>query len=329
MALTFPRRFSEVSGSRSIHYALYSADSVLIRSAACTVPDSREAMEEAFKRLRLAKAKPLKTKAARTVGVRTMGLTASDPGYDYVYDPGCECYVIEEIIVEGDPDPEEPQWPEDPPPMDPGPSLPGPGVPQDPPRPGGDGGGGPCTTCVPPDSVVACTLDPTSYPFEAQVFSDPALQSDLNALWQRTNAYSEDQTKRREQAGWVILQDGHYSIMQFEQVQDGVVYRSCYMSGVRPGRRPDGTVAFIHSHPFTDGELIKDPLCYERQDEHPVAAEYPLEYISEASKADHFLSQFVDLPGFLIDHNGVLSFSGPYDWQDPEHRSVPLQGCSL
>jgi len=106
--------------------------------------------------------------------------------------------------------------------------------------PGGGGGGGTTPTdTVPTDTCK--TGDP--------VLDSPAVKQGLNDLWARSNP-TAPQAQRLEQAGWIVQRsDGSFYMAPFTISAQG----PCSVNGNL--NAPPGAVAFVHTHPFTQGEV--------------------------------------------------------------------------
>jgi hypothetical protein len=105
----------------------------------------------------------------------------------------------------------------------------------------GSGGGGGTTQPPDPPADTCLTGD--------EAFDDPAVKQGLNDLWTRSNPAAA-QAQRLEQGGWIVRNwDGSYSMAPFTVTAQG----PCSIKG--NFNAPAGTVAWVHTHPFTSGEV--------------------------------------------------------------------------
>jgi hypothetical protein len=107
----------------------------------------------------------------------------------------------------------------------------GPGSPRSSPGDGDD----------PPPSDTCQTGDPA--------LDSPGVQKGLKDLWTRSNP-DAPQSQRLEQGGWIVQEsDGSYRMAPFSSSVQG----PCSINGNM--NAPPGAVAWVHTHPFTRGEV--------------------------------------------------------------------------
>ena len=106
--------------------------------------------------------------------------------------------------------------------------------------PGGPGGG-PGGGEEPPPSDTCRTGDPA--------FDSPDVKQGLNDLWTRSNPEAP-QAQRLEQGAWIIQRpDGSYGMTPFSVSTQS----PCGING--NFNAPQGAVGWVHTHPFTAGEV--------------------------------------------------------------------------
>jgi hypothetical protein len=106
-----------------------------------------------------------------------------------------------------------------------------------------DGGGGGGTAPSPDPPADTCLTGDEG-------LDAPAVKQGLKDLWTRSNP-DAPQAQRLEQAGWIVRGwDGSYSMVPFNVSVQG----PCNINGNLSA--PPGAVAWVHTHPFTTGEVM-------------------------------------------------------------------------
>jgi hypothetical protein len=147
---------------------------------------------------------------------------------------------------------------------------------------------------------------------------------ELDELWALSNPNDEDQSNRQERGGWIVRSDdGSYRVVSYDEVSSDVVYTPLNTKGVSTADRPSGTVATIHTHPFSPREVITDtsvvrqfielrglPIADFDIDEiaNPNAGDI-LRYPSEPSPKDWDRSTDVRMRGYILDRSNILGYS--------------------
>jgi len=150
---------------------------------------------------------------------------------------------------------------------------------------------------------------------DQQVIRDLENQGVLNELWQKSNADADDQSQREERGGWIVQNDDEsYDLVEFHEVQSGIEYTPLEVKGPDASKRPSGTVATFHVHPFepyeviTDTEVIQQYLDMrdfnDQYDAESVDAKYP----SGPSERDFEAAASLSMKGYLIDGSNVYSY---------------------
>jgi hypothetical protein len=188
----------------------------------------------------------------------------------------------------------------------------------------GKPGGG---TAEPPAADTCKTGDP--------VLDDPVVRQGLKDLWSRSNADSA-QAKRVEQSGWIVQRtDGSFAMV-------ALAIRSQSPCGVNGNfAPPPGAVAWVHTHPFTTGEV--QTICGALKEPDPSTGGwrdargpngqllYPT-YANAPSSPDHAVLLAINRPrerngldlitGIIIDADRTTAFT--------EHASdgtIPFPRC--
>lgn len=187
-------------------------------------------------------------------------------------------------------------------------------------------GGGPgAGTELPPDTCR--TGEP--------VLDDPAVRAGLKDLWTRSNPDS-GQAKRLEQGAWLVRNgDGSYGLMPFSVTAQG----PCGINGNLVA--PAGTLAFVHTHPFSAREV--QAICGAIKQFDPVTGGfrdvigpggvpvYPV-YSNRPSIPDHDLMRAInrartdlgmdELWGLIIDANQTTLYTF-----DPNDAPIAFRRC--
>ncbi len=142
-------------------------------------------------------------------------------------------------------------------------------------------------------------------------------QEEAEALW--LEAYGppgqpRDQSARIENGSWIYeLASG---ALQFERMNASHV-TSCTMRGIS---MPSGSnlIGVLHSHPFSDGEVVGDPNCL-------AARNYsnPVSYHKGPSRADSTLANHpnIDAPIYILDSTSVYLLEPGHNRSDAvEHN---------
>jgi hypothetical protein len=161
------------------------------------------------------------------------------------------------------------------------------------------------------------------------VLNDAAVQAGFKDLWNQSG-YSLEQHQRREAGAWVVRDpSGSHRLVYLADA----VSTACSING--NWNAPEGTVAFVHTHPFTSREVMTacGPITRRLSD----GREVPLigkdgapvyhRYGNGPSPADRDLLQNVvngvrklqgkpALEGFVIDNERITRFTGTNDMKD-------------
>lgn len=106
------------------------------------------------------------------------------------------------------------------------------------------GGGGGTTPPPPPPADTTCLTGDAA-------LDSPEVKQGLRDLWARSNPNASQQAQRLEQAAWIVQRpDGSFYMAPFTIfAQD-----ACSVNG--NFYAPPGAVAWVHTHPFTAGEVM-------------------------------------------------------------------------
>jgi hypothetical protein len=157
----------------------------------------------------------------------------------------------------------------------------------------GDGGGGTSTSDPPPDTT---QKDTTKNPCNTSdpILNSPDFATGAQSLWAQSNyGPSTPQADRREQYSWIVQTSTGYSFVPI-----GTTPQPCGMGSAEYLSPPPGTVAFIHTHPWTDGEM--QTTCGPRQ----------ARYFGLPSEDDVAAAAQLTLPGYILDTKRITQFDG-------------------
>lgn len=157
---------------------------------------------------------------------------------------------------------------------------------------GGSGGDGSGDSSDPDAATDPCnTGDP--------LIDSPEVQAGFDSIWAQSN-YSPEapQSERREVGGWIIQTASGYSFQQFTNVET----KPCGID-LPPDGKPANAVGFVHTHPWAIGEKQTscEPIMFAGR------AFYP-EYKGESSNWDDKAAEALNLPGYILDANGITKF---------------------
>lgn len=174
---------------------------------------------------------------------------------------------------------------------------PGPGDPFDP------GGGGappppPPTETEQPDTCR--TADPT--------VDDPAVQAAFTQLWANSNPTAV-QSDRREQAAWVVQTQWGLDIIPWTNADFGPCSISPHYGSFSI---PTNAVAWIHTHPFTVGEVQTscDPIAYTSSGA-PIYGRYSSFPNDRDVAMGHAINSSLgrNIPAYTIDQSTIYRFT--------------------
>jgi hypothetical protein len=162
---------------------------------------------------------------------------------------------------------------------------------------GGTGGGETPTDPQETPSDTACnTTDP--------VVNVIAVQTGFEELWKRSNFEAngviQPQSERREQGGFIISTSAGYIFQSFPSDWS---YGPCSIGFPPDFVPPAGTVAWVHTHPFTLGE--QQTSCGEVL---PGSGLYQ-NYAGKSSDGDNKTSAHWGIPGYLLDADHIARFT--------------------
>jgi len=201
------------------------------------------------------------------------------------------------------------------------PTLPcfdGPGGSQ-PPSPGDD------NPCLDSDPPVWCT-DPcdTGDP----IIDNPTIQEAMENIWNDSN-FDADEFDRREQGGWII-ENPQTGNIEFEPFPSDWNRTACRIDIPNEFTMPAGTVAMVHSHPYStnekmfaclaNNELLTPETILTFKDQLEGAAEL---YQNKPSQNDidlleGFASQGISIDGYIIDNEGITKYNDQSNRNDPQ-----------
>lgn len=142
---------------------------------------------------------------------------------------------------------------------------------------------------TPPDAV------PCNTNGAEPILDDANFEFSASALWQQTNYSPETpQSERLEQYAWIVQSADGYVFVPM-----GVPPAPCGPEGeIEVGPAPEGTVAWIHTHPWAVGDM--QTTC----------GEVPTLYYGAPSDADVATSHTLNLPGYIMDATQITKFDG-------------------
>lgn len=157
--------------------------------------------------------------------------------------------------------------------------------------PGTPDAGGPCNTGAP-------------------VFDNIKVQQGMSKLWDESNYEATAIGDRREHFGWIVQNaDGSYDLWDA-----GVAGTVCGYDGdvPYPPQGPDAIVAFVHTHPYDNGENV--PTCTASSHQvtgvgeyHSQASDYDRDTSIQLGKA---LGRTGPLSGVILDADNITVFTG-------------------
>lgn len=164
--------------------------------------------------------------------------------------------------------------------------------------PGGGGGGGGSGGTEPPpgDTTVTDTTCNTGDP----VIDTQAVQEAFDSLWARSNV-DANLAQRRERGGWIVSTSTGYAVVPFVSLETSF----CRMKGDEDFPTSGAVVGFVHTHPYSVGELI-------------VNCEFQFwEYKGRPSSMDIKMGLALGsqlgwggaLPGYILDTSGIRAFA--------------------
>ena len=178
-------------------------------------------------------------------------------------------------------------------------------------NPGGGGGDSP-----PPDPQETPT-DTTCKTSDPLLNSQP-VQAAFEDLWKdsnyEVNGIVQPQSERRERGGFIIQTGNGYTVQPFPA---DWIYGPCSIAFPLDYRPPAGTVAYVHTHPFTYGE--KQTSC------DPVVPGTSLyqNYPGRSSDGDNKTAGHWGISGYLLDADHIARFTA-----DEASADVPFGRCA-
>jgi hypothetical protein len=177
------------------------------------------------------------------------------------------------------------------------------GGPGQPGGPGGDGGSPPPAKPPLEQPDTACNT-PTD-----QIVTSSAIQSAFSTIWQQSN-YGLPHPQRREQGGW-ITSDG-FGGLQFTPFPSSWAREPCRIGFPAQVTPPPNVVAWVHTHPYRNGELLTE--CQQQQ--LPNGARVPFTYRGDPSWDDDDITRslrqagYAHVRGYIIDEDKITWFTG-------------------
>jgi hypothetical protein len=180
-----------------------------------------------------------------------------------------------------------------------------------------DGPGVPPGGAINPDTLkkdtsradVPCVQD--SFPNDS-VIADSAVQAMLAPLWTASeyadaNGLVKPLADRKEHGGFIIRTGNTYTFQPFPSTWNA---DACGIDVDTTYAIPTGTVAFIHTHPFTAGETTGPPCPPSGYDanNNPIYGVYNNEP-SDFSGDRRVSFNWDNLPGYILDANKVIRFN--------------------
>lgn len=144
------------------------------------------------------------------------------------------------------------------------------------------------------------------------------VQAGFEELWKKSNfevnGVVQPQSERREQGGFIISTSAGYV---FESFPSDWSYGPCSIGFPPDFVPPAGTVAWVHTHPFTLGE--QQTSCGEVI---PGSGLYQ-NYAGKSSDGDNKTSAHWGVPGYLLDADHIARFTS-----DEAAADVPFGRCA-
>lgn len=151
-----------------------------------------------------------------------------------------------------------------------------------------------------PSSIKSIITTPGDFCPVDPAFLDPDVIEALRDLWSESMA-DASQTQRRERGAWITEEDGDYEVVPVS----GQSSTSCTSTFII--NPPPSTVGYVHTHPFSSGEVIEPAGC-------PRAAQLApdeIRYRRGPSPADGDVLDLVNdklgrnTPGYLLDKQNI------------------------
>lgn len=176
---------------------------------------------------------------------------------------------------------------------------------------GGGGGGGGSSPPQCPDFDPDCGYDEEPQPDTCvtndPVLNDPVTEAAFAQLWANSNV-SAPQPERREQAAWIVQTQFGLQVIPWTDADFG----PCTISPhVGTFSIPTNAIAWVHTHPFTEGELQTscEPIGYDAygQPIHGTYSKFPNESdIELAAAINESLGRNID--AYTIDQGNIVRF---------------------
>lgn len=173
-----------------------------------------------------------------------------------------------------------------------------------PPPPGGGGGGTP--TVPRPELEQPDTACNTGDP----VIESQAIQTVLHDLWRRSNPTASAHSQRVEQGGWIVS-DGAGGF-RFEEFPANWLRTPCSIIFPQVFTPPAGVVAWVHTHPYANGD--RQTECQQEPVKGGVLV--PFKYTGNPSVGDDAMTRAIrqggypHLIGYMIDANHIVRSTG-------------------
>ncbi|MCH8556569.1 MAG: hypothetical protein LAT84_02045 [Balneolia bacterium] len=175
-----------------------------------------------------------------------------------------------------------------------------------------------CSECDAPNPPGWCPVDDEEEEEEVCDTEDEIInhlgdQGVLNELWELSN-YTDNEFDRLEQGGWIV--DAGNGNFVFHEFGDDWLRNACRITHPAEFDIPEGTVAMIHTHPYTVGEEMWACLNVPQEiiDLDPDGfSSIVKKYNNNPSDHDiNFLNSLssigVNIDGYILDKNGIIKY---------------------
>jgi len=146
----------------------------------------------------------------------------------------------------------------------------------------------------------------------------------MENIWNDSN-FDADEFDRREQGGWIIENPQNGNI-EFEPFPSDWNRTACRIDIPNEFTMPAGTVAMVHSHPYSTNEkmieCVNAPLWM--QEKFPdkveeVAKKYKnLPSQNDIDLLEDFASQGIIIDGYIIDNDGITQYDSQSTLNNPQ-----------
>jgi hypothetical protein len=162
-------------------------------------------------------------------------------------------------------------------------------------------------TPIPPSGGGASEPPPPACQTGNPIVDTPAVQTGFKNLWKESNT-DDVLFRRSEHFGWIVYRNGSYYVYEWPigGTYAGLCNGIADISGFYPPEGPGAIVAFVHTHPYQNGENVVNcegsVVTYEG-----VESSYDRDASGQIST---LLGRTQPLPGYVIDKDGISAFEG-------------------